>query len=119
MFQSPKGFNTSATTNISTLNKKSPFTSNKKPKSDQGHGKWRGRERYILHLGKGERGMDTVTELGRLTGEDSGLVQCFDHALFFNHVVFFLGLVRCFDHRLWCHGASSLGMKNKVKMRRG
>ena len=29
---------------------------------------------YILHLGEGERGMDTVTELGTLAGEDLGLV---------------------------------------------
>ena len=74
---------------------------------------------YILHLGEGERGMDTVTQLGTLAGEDLGLVQCFDHALFFNHLVSFSGLVQCFDHRLWCHGASSLGMKREVKMRRG
>ena len=67
------------------------------------------REIYILHLGEGERGMDTVTQLGTLAGEDLGLVQCFDHALFFNHLVSFLGLVQCFNHRLWCHGASSLG----------
>ena len=86
---------------------KPPFTSNKKPKPNHGHGKWRGRERYIyiapgryiLHLGEGERGMDTVTGLNRLACEDSGLVQCFDHGL-------------------WCHGASSLGMKREVKMRR-
>ena len=56
--------------------------------------------RYILHLVQGERGMDTVTELDRLTSEDSGLVQCF-------------------DHRVWCHGDSSLGMKREVKIRKG
>ena len=56
--------------------------------------------RYILHLGEGERGMDTMTELGRLVGEDSGLVQCF-------------------DHKLWCHRANSLVMKREVKIRRG
>ena len=28
-----------------------PFTSNKKPKLDHGHGKWKGREKDILHLG--------------------------------------------------------------------
>ena len=75
--------------------------------------------RYILHLGEGERGMDTMTELGRIAGEDSGLVQCFDHALFFNHTMSFSGLVQCFDHKLWCHRASSLVMKREVKMRRG
>ena len=53
-----------------------------------------------MHLGEGERGVDMVIELDRLTGEDSGLVQCF-------------------DHRVWCHGASSLGMKREVKMRGG
>ena len=90
-----------ATTNISTLNQKPPFTSNKKPKLDHGHGKWRGRERNILHLGEGERGMDMMIELGRLADEDSGLVQCFDHALFFNHAMFFLGLVQCFDHEVF------------------
>ena len=72
-----------------------------------------------MHLGEEERGMDTVTELSRLADEDSGLVQFFDHALFFNHVVSFLGLVQCFDHGLRCHGASLLGMKREVKMRRG
>ena len=34
-----------------------------------------------MENGKGERGMDTVIELSRLAGEDSGLVQCFDHGL--------------------------------------
>ena len=39
----------------------------KLPKSDNGHGKWRRRERYILHLGEDHDNglrMDTVTELG-------------------------------------------------------
>jgi len=40
------------------------YNTSKKPKSDNGRGKWRGRERYILHLGEGERGMDMVTEVG-------------------------------------------------------
>ena len=44
-----------ATTNISTLNQKPPFTSNKKPKLDHGHGKWRGREKYIALGGGRER----------------------------------------------------------------
>ena len=52
-------------------------------------------ERNILHLGEGERGMDMMIELGRLADEDSGLVQCFDHAVFFS------GLVQCFDHRVF------------------
>ena len=40
----------------------------KLPKSDNGHGKWRGRERYILHLGEYHEkglGMDSpVIEFG-------------------------------------------------------
>ena len=57
----------------------------------------REREKYIA-LGRGRESMDMMIELSRLISEDSGLVQCFDHALFFNHAVFFLGLVQCFDH---------------------
>ena len=42
----------------------SKYNTSKKPKLDNGHGKWRGRERYILHMGEGEKGIDMVTELG-------------------------------------------------------
>ena len=39
----------------------------KLPRLDNGRGKWRGRERYILHLGEDHDkgfGMDTSAELG-------------------------------------------------------
>ena len=86
------------------------YNTGKKPKSDNGHGKWRGRERYILHVGEYHDkglGMDTVTELGM----DSPVTEpgmdlpvkiqiCLRNDLF-DHALFFSGLVQCFDHRVF------------------
>jgi len=94
------------------------YNTSKKPKLDNGHGKWRGRERYILHLGEYHDkglGMDTVTKLGMnssVTKPDMDLPVKIQFRLrngLFNHALFFSDLVKCFDHgvfvmKLTCWG---------------
>ena len=81
----------------------------KLPRLDNGRGKWRGRERYILHLGEDHDkglGMDTVAELGMDLPMKiqfhlkNGL---FDHGVFISEMVL--------RSRSVHHGANSLGMK--------
>ena len=54
----------------------------------------RGRERYG-HNDRGQYGLISDRAQYGIIGEDSSLVQCF------NHAVFFLGLVQCFDHEVF------------------
>ena len=73
----------------------------KLPKSDNGHGKWRGRERYILHLGEDHDkglGMDSPVKIQFCLR--NGL---FDHRVFISKMVLRSQSVH--------HGANSLGMK--------
>ena len=90
------------------------YNTSKKPKLDNGHGKWRGGEIYIyiyctweiyiaLERGRERYGHDDRGRYGltgdraqyEIIGEDSSLVQCF------NHTVLFSSLVQCFDHEVF------------------
>ena len=103
---------------------KTPFTSNKKPKPDQGHGKRRGRERDLLHLGDNIAPGKGRERYGHGDKEvDSPVkIQAWFRALMTRCSSNTDDLLRpgsVFEHGLWCHGASLLGMRREVKMRRG
>ena len=70
-------------------------------KSDNGHGKWRGRERYILHWGEDHNkglDMDTVTELGM---DSLVKIQFRLRNGLIDHGVFILEMVQCFYHEVF------------------
>jgi len=107
---------------------KTPFTSNKKPKPDQGHGKWRGRERDLLHLGDNiapRKGREKYGHSDRELHSPVKIPAWFRASMrrCSSNTDDLLRPCSVFEHGLWCHGATSLGCEdgseNEREVRRG